>query len=217
MTGAELAAELDRLLQRTPGLSKRKIGLLVDTSFGGVEHLRKRKVVSQRIITRVRKIIASPPSSAFTDYGPKNPCQGDAWYEAHNCDRPFYQGTDRYARPPEPRRGLSRSEKVVAGMKSANRRRAIKALDAGVNPNTAKPTWLKLAMMEVQKERNEAARLVDPVEMAKLTLRRERIIVYSLSIKGGPKDSYFVSCRREPVSADELVALAKKYAERRAA
>lgn len=192
ITGAQLAAEIDRLLASNRGIAKRRVGKLLYGTPNGVEQIRRKGWITQKVVERVRDLCANPPPEVFTPphkVRPKN--------------------------PKPKRRRLSTAERgwrISAGIKRANRLKALARIEAGLDARKAGAA-LMLTQRTIEAMMEQEARGRDPVEQAKTLLRRSGRVVYSMSVHGGPKDKFIISGRgSEPIGTEELLELASRLA-----
>lgn len=94
-------------------------------------------------------------------------------------------------------------------VKRRNRKAALKRIAEG-KPASGAGTGLKLAQMAIERQLAEEARLADPLEKAKIKLRKRYSPVCAAEVVGGPKGKFLVG--RRMLSKRELFALAEKLA-----
>lgn len=124
--------------------------------------------------------------------------------------------------PPTPMMDL-RDRQVLNGRRHAaavvrgHEKAATDLLDAEVDPSTQSSATAN-KMREIQRRRDDEARQKDPLEQAKLTLRRKGHILFEASVTGGPKGRYIVSGHRlengkpKLLTPKEIIDLAKGIA-----
>jgi hypothetical protein len=114
-------------------------------------------------------------------------------------------GTDRVA--------IDRTNKRRS---NATRRRQIEEaeefVDSGKVITRATPVYLKIAQRAVIQQREEAARLADPIEQAKVVLQRRGRVVHSMAVWGGRDDRFFVTGLGRDVTAEQLLEAAERLA-----
>lgn len=203
MTGSDLAAELDTLLAGDPKLSKWRIGKIVYGCKCGVETIRRRLRVLPLTVERVRALCANPPPEAYA-----KPLGRPAQPKAPRAPRKIAC----HRRPITE----AHSTKMLAGIKRSQRAQAKERIAQGLDSASASP-GVRITQRYLEKQAADMARIADPVEQAKLKLRRNNRVVFSESVYGGRKDRFIVSGRgRESISTAELMALAATIPDCRA-
>jgi hypothetical protein len=183
MTGLELAAALERMLEQRPDVSRSKISLLLRGRRGGFQEIRAIKQVKPETIRKAMALIANPPAEALLI--------------------PMDQ-----RKRPGPRPGDCRAAAVRRSMTT----RAMNRIAKGLSAESARSAALRFAQREIEARQRDDARLTDPVEMALLTLRKTRV-VYRASVKGGSHDRFYIAGKgRETINENELIELARKVA-----
>lgn len=184
VTGADLAAELDALLARRPELSKSKIGLLLRNKRNGIEEIRSAIKPLPSTVAKVRAFIAAPPAEALLLTSEE--------LSRINSDS-ARRGVDKRCATIR-RDAVSQARRILDGDTSIKRNAVISA-----------------AVRDLKAQRQNEARLADPVERAKLKLQRAgyRPVVCA-TIIGGPEGLFVVGRRR--VTKDELLRLAEGVA-----
>lgn len=207
-TGAELAAELDAFIERT-GV---KVGRVSKLLFGctGITQLRRVKRPKPETVEKVRLFIANPPEDLLA---PRRSFNG----ATHARRR-----RDPTQKPDTPLMDLADRQRLNGHRHQAEIRRgrdaeAAALLDAGVDPGEVKSTYQANTMREIQRRRTDAARQSDPVEQAKLALRRRDRVVFDATVHGGRKGHFMVQGIRDDrtgklkeLTAAEIVALARR-------
>lgn len=178
-TGAELAAEIDALLERRPDISKVRVGLLLRCKRNGVEDLRIRNIVHKATVAKVRALIADPPAEVL-----KRPNIG---YRPSRCAR---KAVDRRS----------------AAIRTAAVKQAEARIQAGLSSGKAASIQVRLAQRDLERQRAERDRLACPVEQALLKIRRRGRVVFRASVHGGPHDRFIMGARR--LTEAEILQLA---------
>jgi hypothetical protein len=228
-TGAQLAAEIDVFLART-GMAQSRFGHLALNSPNALPRMRVQPLVRAETIARVRAFIANPPADALQQprcrHKPKPAPRPTA---AAATPPPPPQPPARVTREPAPRRdptqrppSLDAAEsrragtmRHIAAIARSKEKVATDLVDAGADP-TRQSTYVANQMREIIRRRAEEARQADPIEQAKLALRRRGRIVCDASVDGGRHGRFFVSGqvddsgKRKQLDAAELTALAWK-------
>jgi hypothetical protein len=109
--------------------------------------------------------------------------------------------------------GGSRHSAAVA---RGREQQAAALVDAGKDPSKQSSTVAN-QMREIIRRRADEARAADPIEQAKLALRKRGRIVFDASVDGGRKGRFFVSGQNHPetgkrlqLTEAELIALARR-------
>lgn len=177
------------------------------------------------------------PEAGIADGGGADARYADAPPPSQNSDpcgkhAPPDRGAGDEPRPPsisrkiaQPRRdptkappgyGSEAKAKFFGGLqasKDRNRRAAEERLDAGNNPDFERSAAMRNTMRQIQRERDEAARLADPIEQAKILIRRKTphaVFGAEYSDPPGPKGKFYVG--RQLMSGAELLAYAERLA-----
>lgn len=205
VTGAELAAEIDAFLERT-GMGRGRFSNLVFDCGTGLNKLRDVGRPRAETVAKVRAFLANPPPSALasgsagrrvSDRAPL----GDRRYAA-NREPP----TDLAAEPVARRKHVRRCDAIRRGIVRAAEER----IDAGLPASAASSANIRTAQRAIEEVRREQARVEDPVEQAKVVLRRRGRVVYAASVAGGPADRFVVSGMGCEVTAEQLIAAAAR-------
>lgn len=115
---------------------------------------------------------------------------------------------------------VSRPESVIKIAKATNnptrsriKREAQKRIDEGLGYGA--PGSVREAQVALEREQAEAARLSDPIEQAKTTIRRAGPACFSATTSGGPEGHYYIGSKL--VTEAELLAHAEQLRERKRA
>jgi hypothetical protein len=200
VTGPVLAAEVDAFLAAHPNLAQRRVLAAMGMGASCLAAFRR----GDRLPTPARAIKVRGVMS-----GPVR----DDWVKKPKGQRP---GTVR-----GPRVQRSPTDVGVARQSAALRRsqtaQAERILDKNPEALSGRNSGITQAIAAVRRSREEAARRTDPIEHAKLALRKRGRVVFDASVDGGRKGRFFVSGQTDPVTgkrkqltADELTALAWK-------
>jgi hypothetical protein len=134
--------------------------------------------------------------------------------------RPVAPAPSREPAPSSPARAQPMPERDRAEL--VNRRRSVAVdrariaraealIDSGKVLTGKTDPGLKIAMRAVQTRRAEEARLFDPIEQAKTTLRRRYAPVCSMAVHGGDPNLFQVGHRKN-LTGEELLAMAERIA-----
>lgn len=196
-SGADLAAQIDALLDRDPSISKSAIGVALTGSPGGVERLRKVARPHAATIAKVAQLLADPPRSQAVDRLPRPYCK-----DPGSCTAPS-RGPCRRCFVKTHARGSDRIRRSVR--ESAQRR-----IDQGLPAGSAASASVRVTQLAIQAQRATEARQADPVEQAKAILRRRFSPVCDAAVTGGPEGHFTVG--RKIVDRPELLAMAARLA-----
>lgn len=176
--------EIEAWLVRNPDVSKWRFSVALRASRSCLRNIRTVARVSQATVDRARRIMAEKPAEVLR------------------------QPNKRSVTPKADQSVIN--ARRAQSLKATNRRKAMERIAAGLSADKASIS-MRITQRQVEQQMREAARMADPIEKAKLALRRAGFIVYSLSIYGGPADLFHVSGRgREEISANDLIALAEQ-------
>jgi hypothetical protein len=219
-TGDELANRLAAWCDRH-GLSRTRVGKHL---FGrpGSEHLRGTQPKRPKV-ERIEALLASPPLPEWSKAEPKGSPQGSR--RAEYCQLPGacvapHKGRCSRCQPYQRRSPDLTSELQRAAARRSIGRQAQAILDGD---KSARSTGgriaqsVRAAMNLIEERRGAEARAADPIEQAKLALRKRGRVVFDASVDGGRKGRFFVSGQTDPVTGkrkqltpQELTALAWK-------
>jgi hypothetical protein len=109
------------------------------------------------------------------------------------------------------------SERRAAASRRSQTAEAAQVLDANPDAIKGRNASITAAMGRVRRQREDEARAIDPVEQAKLALRKRGRIVFDASVDGGRKGRFFVSGQNHPdtgkrlqLTQADLIALARR-------
>jgi hypothetical protein len=113
-------------------------------------------------------------------------------------------------------RDVSSERRAAAGRRSQTAE-AARILDANPDAISGRNASVTAAIGQVRRQRADEARAADPIEQAKLALRKRGRIVFDASVDGGRKGRFFVSGQNHPetgkrlqLTEAELIALAQR-------
>lgn len=195
VTGPALADEINAFLEST-GMSPTRFGqLAMRGTPSAVRRLRDQARVTPAIAARVRDFITNPPPGAFLEAAATGKAQRS---------KPQRRGP----RTPAPGNGApvpiagrmvasNHGARVAAGIRRSATRQAEAILDGRDAPGARLQTGqitstVYAAIAQIEAGRAAAARAADPIEQAKLALRRRGRVVFAASVTGGPADRYLV-------------------------
>jgi hypothetical protein len=183
-SGAELADQLERWARASDAPIIR-VSLFLFNSQSGIRSLRDSKHPKDSTIAKVRAFFESPPA---IEELPERPPQ----------NRPPYV----------PKQPSNDGARAAAAVRQAQTSRARNWLDSGKTIADAPPS-MKIEIRAELTRRAEQARRADPVEQAKLIIRRKtRLPVFGAEVTDGPKGKFFIG--RRLVTEKELLAEARR-------
>jgi hypothetical protein len=175
-SGAELADSLVRWCEGS-GASQIRLSLHLFGSQSGIRTLRESKRPKQATIDKVTAFLANPVAPERLPERPRPRC---------SARRSSYSANTA---------GSERGAKIAAAIRRGIRKQAAKALDAGEDGRNAA---VRGAMIEIAEQRADQARLADPVEQAKLLIRRSGYRCFDARVELGEKKGkgkFFVGSR----------------------
>jgi hypothetical protein len=175
-SGAELADSLVRWCEGS-GASQIRLSLHLFGSQSGIRTLRESKRPKQTTIDKVTVFLADPVAPERLP------------------ERPRPRGSVRRSTYSANTAGSERGAKIAAAIRRGIRKQAAKALDAGEDGRNAA---VRGAMVEIAEQRADQARLADPVEQAKLLIRRSGYRCFDARVELGEKKGkgkFFVGSR----------------------
>jgi hypothetical protein len=199
-SGIELAASIDALLAQHPTIVKAK--LLARMGMGVTclkQYASGARSPTPKVVARVAAFLADPQ---ITDDMAKRPRPG----------RPRRPVTITYS-------SEDRSVGAARVFAAACRRQTAEAariLEANPDAKGGRNESITAAIAQLRRARDDEARRADPVEQAKLALRKRGRVVFDASVDGGRKGRFFVigqvddHGKRKQFTADELTAFAWK-------
>lgn len=194
-TGAELAAEIDELMERRPDISRHRFGKCINGCSNGIGDVRKRLYPRAATVKKVRDLIANPPPECLKQ---KHPRAGT--------------GTARRRGKIQDTHDLEmRRQRRYAAIRRAANATAKDRIERGLDANSARQATVKFAQQAMEERMRDEARLADPIEQALLALRRDRHIIYRASVKNGPHNHFIIRRRSGDQEIDEqqLLQMAK--------
>jgi len=192
-SAAALADQVEALIDRH-GLSRGRVAMYLFSARNGLPRFRLVKVPTGRTLARVLAFIADPPIDDF-----KGRVRGR-----------------QVRRTPagDPTVGAARQ---AAALRRSQTAQAERILDRNPDAVSGRNSGITTAIASVRRHRAEEARRGDPIEHAKLALRKRGRVVFDASVDGGRKGRFFVSGQVDPDSGkrrqltiEELTALAWK-------
>lgn len=194
VTGAQLVAEIEEFLERCPEISKTLFCDYVFNSKSAMWKLGRRKAVGAEVVKRIRDTIAEPPASLQRQREARNkphdhrgvtevvlkPLYGQEAALVPFARSPAAPVASKVNKPPRPRRAApcaSSNEKLQFQRQAqqamrTNRKAAEAFLDSGKSSSDATSVSMKIEARKVEVRRAEEARLADPIEQAKIYIRR---------------------------------------------
>lgn len=186
VTGEQLAAELEAFLDRRPDVSRKRLAAKVYKWSGGIKQLRGVCWPTPRLVERARSLIANPPPELLKKPMGRPPT-------GRKAERRI-----GYARPPRP----VQSERRVAHHRRIQNAKALARIEAGIAPSGGAQRLAQQAMRAVLEERK---RQQDPIEQAKIALRKRYTPVFDGAVVGRP--GVFV-VGTKTLCLDEMLAMA---------
>lgn len=173
-----------------------------------------------------RSVAAPPTSKTFPCGCPRTPdntkLDHGKWARCRKCTNERHRlaqkerrQRERIDRGPKPDRRKSPTE--TDGLRRAARlrrqitRKALQRIEQGLDARTATQACIRHAQFALERELEISARMADPVEQAKASLRKRYTPVVSMSVYGGAADRFMVGSRKD-LTQDELLAMAGKVA-----
>lgn len=199
-TGTDLADRLERFIAANPGITKSKTLKHLRLGGHGLDHLRHAQHPRQATIDRVLAFLADPPIA-------------DLQRQRYSTGKParrrpaYHQGGDPTVGQARQAAALRRSQTAIAE----------RILEKNPDAIGGRNQSITTAIANVRRQRDEEARRTDPVERAKLALRKRGRVVFDASVDGGRKGRFFVSGQNDPgtgkrlqLTAVDLIALAMR-------
>lgn len=204
VSGEDLANEICAAIDANPAICKTAFGLRLFNCRNGVETLRRSKTVRPATIAKVRAILADPPLRQ----------------ERPPRATPARRRQDPTKKPDTPLMDLADRQAVKGARRAADvqrtaERTATELVDTGVDPSTQN-AMVAGKMREILRRREDEARLVDPVEVAKTVLRKRFPAVFDATVQGGLEGRFIISGLRDgagkalQLTVDELIAKARE-------
>jgi hypothetical protein len=213
-TGPQLAAEIEAFLDANPRISKTKLSFAIFNFGSGIEKVAIRFMPTPETVRRVRDFLDNPPSLEPL-YRERAAVRATIRHSGKPAPEPVdikvnaKSKRDPTTKPPRTASGEKIAfERAAQSRLRANRVEAERRLDAGENPFAQKSVHMKITMARIARTREDEARLGDPVERAKIILRKRYTPVVSAQFADPPGRLGYYVVGRLTLSEAELLALA---------
>lgn len=207
-SGPEFADEIEAWLTAHPDLIKSRVTAWLGMAGGDLGGFRRGRQPTAKTVQRIRGLLAGPVPDTLGWGGAATPRVRPARRDpTAQPDTPLLDMGDRRA---------TKNARIAAGVNRAREQHAARLVDAGADP-TKQNSFMGGQMRSIIRRREDEARAADPVEQAKLALRRRGRVVFDASVHGGAKGRFIVSGMRDEESgkalhltAPQLIALAQR-------